>query len=526
MNAPDGPSLIGRQVAGYRVEELIGRGGMATVYRAFDLRLGRQVALKVLTPQLALDERFRQRFVRESRLVAGLDHPHIIPIYEADEADELLFIAMRYVEGRDLRALLDAEGPLSLARANRILSQVAAALDTAHHRGLVHRDVKPANILISGTAGDEHVYLSDFGLTKYTDSLSGLTGQGQFVGTPRYIAPEQITGDPVDGRCDEYALGCVAYEILTGVPPFQRDTQLALLYAHVSEVAAPVTSYRAELTPAIDVVLARALAKTPRARYEGCLEFVHALRDVISTGSSVLTRESGFGQADTVPPATGRLPSGPVTTDQPRSGWLRRLSGVRLAVLAGSIGLIVALLAVLAVVTGGPGTKRYPGSTAVPFSFAYPGSWQARTHADIFAVVSPAADRFEALLQTPVSADWTQLNRLVSGDPGQAQAIFAGVNDTLSTTGTPQAIQQSLQSLLPGKVDYMSSPASLTVGGRPAVRVDGVVSDPEQGGKLEFSSYIMQLRGEPAAFLTFFCAPAHCHPGQNQSSAESVTFTS
>ncbi|HEY9525089.1 MAG TPA: serine/threonine-protein kinase, partial [Thermopolyspora sp.] len=281
------PPLVGTRMGDYLIESVVGRGGMATVYRARDQRLNRLVALKVLAPQLAHDPRFRDRFVRESRLVASIDHPHIIPIYEAGEANELLFIAMRYVEGRDLRRLIQAEGPLPVARANRLFSQIASALDSAHLNGLVHRDVKPANILVARgpTAGDaesDHVYLTDFGLTKSTYSQEGLTSQGQFMGTPRYVAPEQIRGLPVDGRSDLYAFACVVYEALTGQPPFQRDTELALLYAHVSHEPPPLTPYRPDLPHAANGVMFQALAKSPTERYATCQQFVTALRDAIS----------------------------------------------------------------------------------------------------------------------------------------------------------------------------------------------------------------------------------------------------
>jgi serine/threonine protein kinase len=207
--------LIGKQIAGYRIEREVGRGGMAVVYRAKDLRLDRTVALKLLAPELARNDTFRKRFTHESRVAAAIDHPHIVPVFEAGETDGVLYIAMRYVAGRDLRHLLDREGPLAIADATRIAIQVASALDAAHDHGLVHRDVKPGNILVAaGTDSDhpEHVYLTDFGLTKKSLSLTGFTSVGQFVGTLDYVAPEQISGRPVDGRCDVYSLACVVHE--------------------------------------------------------------------------------------------------------------------------------------------------------------------------------------------------------------------------------------------------------------------------------------------------------------------------
>ncbi|MFF8289561.1 serine/threonine-protein kinase [Streptomyces sp. NPDC016309] len=277
--------LVGKQIADYRVEDEIGRGGMAVVYRARDLRLDRSVALKLLAPELARNDTFRKRFAHESRVAAAIDHPHIVPVFEAGEAEGVLYIAMRYVAGQDLRALLDREGPLPPDKAGRIAAQVASALDAAHAHDLVHRDVKPGNILVApGTDSEhpEHAYLTDFGLTKKSLSLTGFTSVGQFVGTLDYVAPEQISGRPVDGRCDVYSLGCVVFETLAGVPPFRRDDDMALLWAHQYDPAPPLTGERRGLPAAVDAVLGKALAKTPDERYETCLQFVAELRAALA----------------------------------------------------------------------------------------------------------------------------------------------------------------------------------------------------------------------------------------------------
>ncbi|MGX5185381.1 serine/threonine-protein kinase [Streptomyces avermitilis] len=273
--------LVGTQIASYRVEREIGRGGMAVVYCARDLRLDRMVALKLLAPEMARNDIFRRRFTHESRVAAAIDHPHIVPIFEAGEMDGVLYIAMRYVSGLDLRALLDRDGPLPAVTALRIAAQVASALDAAHEHDLVHRDVKPGNILVAqGTDSDhpEHVYLTDFGLTKKSLSLTGFTTVGEFVGTLDYVAPEQISGRPVDGRCDLYSLACVVYETLAGGPPFQRDEDIALLWAHQYDSPPALSEKRPGTPPAMDAVLAKALAKVPEDRYGSCLEFVAALR--------------------------------------------------------------------------------------------------------------------------------------------------------------------------------------------------------------------------------------------------------
>ncbi|MYT20181.1 protein kinase, partial [Streptomyces sp. SID7760] len=286
MTAPGPPGgrpgeLRGKRIAGYLVESEIGRGGMAVVYLARDLRLDRPVALKLLAPELARNDVFRQRFAHESKVAAAIDHPHIVPVFEAGETEGLLYIAMRYVPGQDLRALLDRTGPLPVETAARIAGQVASALDAAHAHDLVHRDVKPGNILVAeGTDSEhpEHVYLTDFGLTKKSLSLTGFTSVGQFVGTLDYVAPEQISGKPVDGRCDVYSLGCVVHETLTGSPPFRRDDDMALLWAHQFDPPPRVSSLRPGLPAAVDGVLAKALAKSPDDRWNSCLEFTGALR--------------------------------------------------------------------------------------------------------------------------------------------------------------------------------------------------------------------------------------------------------
>jgi YVTN family beta-propeller protein len=286
---------IGTTLAGYRIERLLGRGGMSVVYLAEDLRLGRRVALKLLAPELAADERFRERFLRESRVAASLDHSNVIPIYEAGEAEGLLYIAMRYVEGTVLKAIIRDEAPLPPAEALQLVAQAAGALDLAHSRGLVHRDVKPGNILLAeegGRGAARHVYLSDFGLTKQATSESGLTETGHFVGTAEYIAPEQIEHGEVGGWSDVYALTCVLFECLTGEPPFRRDSLMAMLWAHVHDAPPAATERQPGLPNAIDAVLARGLAKSPRDRYGTCAELVAGARAALRLGEPAVAPPS------------------------------------------------------------------------------------------------------------------------------------------------------------------------------------------------------------------------------------------
>ncbi len=287
--SPSADGRIGSRVADYRIESLLGRGGMSVVYLAEDLRLRRRVALKVLAREPASDVRFRERFLRESELAASLDHPNIIPIYEAGEGDGCLFIAMRYVEGTDLKALLRTQGALEPSHALAVAAQIADALDAAHEHGLVHRDVKPSNVLL-GPRG--HCYLSDFGLTKSASESGGLT-RG-FVGSVDYVAPEQIRGEEVDGRADLYSFGCLLFECLTGDVPFAQASEVEVIYAQLEEEPPRPSELVSGLPAALDAPLVRAMAKLPDDRYATCRELVAAAAD--SLGLAVLPASSVTGR--------------------------------------------------------------------------------------------------------------------------------------------------------------------------------------------------------------------------------------
>jgi serine/threonine-protein kinase len=265
---------IGTELGGYRIVEQVGRGGTSVVYRAEHVRLGRTAALKLLSPGLG-EADFSERFLRESRLAASLDHPSIVPVYDAGEEDGLLYIAMAFVDGTDLKTLIREEGRLPLVRAFGIVGQMASALDAAHTRGLVHRDVKPANILVGP---EDRAYLSDFGAVKELAS-AGMTRTGTFVGTIEYCAPEQIEGGDVDGRTDVYALGCVLYEALTGEPPFHRPSEVAVLNAHLHAPPPQLSKTAPDLPGALDPVIAKALSKSPLDRYATCGELVAAAKE-------------------------------------------------------------------------------------------------------------------------------------------------------------------------------------------------------------------------------------------------------
>ena len=340
---------LGTDLGSYHIEAVLGRGGMGVVYLAEHARLGRKVALKIVAPGYSDDARLRARFIRESKMAAALDHPNILPIYEADEAEGVLFIAMRLVEGADLATRL-RDGPLPPRQALHLLAQVAAALDAAHARGLIHRDVKPANVLIAAAAGPDgtdHAYLTDFGLTKRGGSESSLTAVGAFAGTLAYIAPEQVEGRDVDGRSDQYSLAAMAFECLTGRVAFERDTDIALAMAHVRDAPPSAHGLRAELPDAVDDVLARAMAKKPDDRYPSCGAFVAALRTALAI-------------SDTHPvPSLPSLPS-------------RLGAGRRRPVIAGAAALLALIAAGLWF--GGAFSAATPSPSLSPTQLAGPTS--------------------------------------------------------------------------------------------------------------------------------------------------------
>src|SRR3954452_4330535 len=301
-----------RMLVHYRLDEVIGRGGMGVVYLAFDTRLERRVAVKIMAPEVASDSSFRVRFEREARMAAAIDHPNIIPIYDTGNADGVLYLAMRYVQGTDLRAVIVDGGALASDRAVSVLRQVASALDAAHAQGIVHRDVKPANILIASGAGPDeadHVYLTDFGLTKrFSQASRALTATGQFVGTIDYVAPEQVERRDIDGRADEYSLVCVMYERLTGEVPFAETADVATLFAHVQQQPPPVTIVRPDLPMEVDEAIGRAMAKSRDDRFGTCGEFVVAVRDALGTWGSRARRPDA---------AEGTVVAGPPTRPPP-----------------------------------------------------------------------------------------------------------------------------------------------------------------------------------------------------------------
>jgi tRNA A-37 threonylcarbamoyl transferase component Bud32/CheY-like chemotaxis protein len=299
MAEPADPRL-GTEIAGYRIEERIGRGGMGVVYRAQHMNLQRRAAIKIIAPEFADTKGFRSRFIREARIAAALQHPNIVTVYDAGQSGQTLYIAMQYIRGSDLAAILNEEGRLRPYRAIDVCRQVASALDAAHGMALIHRDVKPGNVLIEG----RRAYLTDFGLTKRSGgSKSGLTQAGELVGTIHYVAPEQIEGGDVDTRTDVYSLACLLFHCLTGHVPFERETDVAVIYAHLSETPPKLTDVRPELPAGLDAVIAKGLDKSPDRRFQSCSDLMSAARVVIDAAGPL---------ADTVPgrgvPAGGDTP--------------------------------------------------------------------------------------------------------------------------------------------------------------------------------------------------------------------------
>ena len=349
----------GDEIGGYRIEVLAGRGGMGLVYRARQRRPDRVVAIKVIAPELAADPDFRARFEQESATAAEIEHPNVIPVYEVGEEDGLLFIAMRFVQGVDLGGLLRQAGRLAPQRAGRLISQVADALDAAHAQGLVHRDVKPGNILV---AAGEHVYLTDFGLTKKSSDSRGMTKTGMFVGIVDYIAPEQVEGRRVDARADVYALGCVTYEVLAGAVPFPRDSDIAKIFAHVNDTPPPLRDVPAPLAAAV----MRAMAKRPEDRFQSAGDFGRAViagavgRTDVGDDRTVATGAAAIADPDAPTVIAGLVPTELAAASGPPRGRPRSWAlGLGALLLTAVVGVGVAL----ALGSGGSGPTTSTSST-------------------------------------------------------------------------------------------------------------------------------------------------------------------
>ncbi|MDX6633951.1 MAG: hypothetical protein QOF06_154 [Solirubrobacterales bacterium] len=344
----------GDEFAGYRIERRLGRGGMGILYLALEPGLERRVALKLIAPEAASDEVFARRFAEESRIAASIEHPNVVPIYAAGEEDGVPWIAMRFVAGSDLQRRIAREGRLEPPDAVALIAQVGNGLDAIHSAGLVHRDVKPANVLLSGEAGAEHAYITDFGVARNVATQSGLTQTGRFVGTLDYVAPEQISGEAIDARVDVYALGCLLFKLLTGEVPFPREGEAARLYAHLHDPPPAPSLYAPAVSMALDDVVVRAMSKSREDRYPSAGDLGRAAEAALSgTAISIPERTVATGAAATVErrspepgpreAGTAKLPDKPKRPRRP------------LLIAGGSLALIAAVVVAVALASGGGG---------------------------------------------------------------------------------------------------------------------------------------------------------------------------
>jgi len=380
----DGPRSIelseGDRFAGYRIERLLGRGGMGVLYLAVEPGLERRVALKLIAPEAAADEVFARRFTEESRIAASIEHPNVVPIYAAGEEGGVPFIAMRYVSGSDLGRRVAREGRLQPGLAAALIAQVGNGLDAIHAAGLVHRDVKPANVLLAGAGGEDHAYITDFGVARNVATESGLTQTGRFVGTLDYVAPEQISGGQVDARADVYALGCLLFKLLTGEVPFPKDGEAARLYAHLNDPPPAPSLYAPALPMALDDVVIRAMSKVPGDRYPSAGDLGRAAvaalsgerpalaERTVATGAAAIA-ESPSLEPPTAPASRGDEPplgqeaeTARLSDSKPSLPSLAGSAGRRrLLVLAGVTAIVAFVLAVVAL--GGGGDPDPPAVT-------------------------------------------------------------------------------------------------------------------------------------------------------------------
>ena len=413
---------IGTVIAGYRIESRIGRGGMGVVYRAHHLSLGRQAALKVIAPDLAESSGFRERFSREARVAAALAHPNIVTVYDAGEVDGTLYLAMQYIEGSDLARMLSEDGRLRPYRAIDVCRQIAGALDAAHLQGLIHRDVKPANVLIAGRVA----YLTDFGLTKrIAGTTIPLTQAGDVVGTIHYTAPEQIEGRDVTGRSDVYSLGCVLYHCLTGRMPYERDTDVAVIYAHLSEEPPRPSLVRPELPSGLDGVIAKALDKSPDRRFESCAAMMTAARGAVDAVGPL---------SETMPPRR----TGSVTSDV--SAAVEGMRDVAAAARRSRVllaGVDASTRAIAKVALGGRVDVRETATA---------GAMDAARDVRPDLVILGAAEIMSALRADPLTRDSKVL--LVVDENAGRDPRAAGADERLATPFSPLQLQVKLRKLL------------------------------------------------------------------------------
>jgi serine/threonine protein kinase len=514
---------VGQQVAGYRIESYVARGGMAVVYRARDLTLGRPVALKLIAPELSSDERFRSRFVLESEAAASLDHPNVLPIYQAGEVDGLLYIAMRYVDGEDLGQALRRRGPLSVGDALPLITQVAGALDAAHGRGLVHRDVKPGNVLLA-TAIDPteppHVYLTDFGLTKRTMSLTGATTAGHFLGTVDYVSPEQITGAPVDARADIYSLGCVVFEVLAGAPPFERDSEAAVLYSHLAAPRPRLSDYVDNVAPAVDRALEATMAIDPDDRPDSCramvLELRQAFRDVPECASGHRDVRSSHPQlvdksrspADDPVLGDRETRSQRLARQGPASAALARRRRTRVGTLVALAALAVVVAGVLLITVRRDEPWRFSGTEAKPFALTHPPTWDFHPASD--AVMYAATPRHLVGIFTDGDPrQWDLAGHVATAQPGRLVGVMLKHDMGAIPLSTPAQAVDAIRAVPAFQHATLGAPVRTRVDGSSGWRLDGTLSNPHPGRtprRLAYRYYLVPVEGA-TAHVVFFALP-------------------
>jgi hypothetical protein len=341
----------GDEFAGYRIERRLGRGGMGVLYLAVEPGLERHVALKLIAPEAAADEVFTRRFAEESRVAASIEHPNVVPIYAAGREGEVPFIAMRYVSGADLAQRLAREGRLEPRAAVELIAQIGNGLDAIHAAGLVHRDVKPANVLLSGGDRAEHAYITDFGVARNVSTESGLTQTGRFVGTLDYVAPEQISGGAVDARADVYALGCLLFKLLTGEVPFPKESEAARLFAHLNDPPPAPSLYVPAVSMALDDVAIRAMSKGPEDRYPSAGDLGRAAQAALRGEQPALperTVATGAAATRTTETIAVEDTAGPTAVAEPKP-----TSGRRRLMLGGVVLVLIAVVAAVALSSGG-----------------------------------------------------------------------------------------------------------------------------------------------------------------------------
>ncbi|MCV2491523.1 protein kinase [Geodermatophilus sp. YIM 151500] len=554
----------GAAFAHYEIRSVVGRGGMGVVYQARDVRLDRTVALKLLAPEFTAHENFRARFLRESRLAAAVDHPNIIPIYEAGDADGTLFIAMRFVRGVDLRSEIDHGRYLEPPVALDLLRQVADALDAAHAAGLVHRDVKPGNVLLTAPAptGRRHAYLTDFGLTRRSASISGLTATGQFLGTLDYVAPEQIRGEAVDGRADVYSFACMAYRVLVGQQPFGSEDDVALMWAHLSRTPPRAASVRPELAGDVDDALAAGLAKAREDRPRTCGELVDLMEGrepqpgtaVAPPGPERAPDEepwagsrsdrpshpsfpsrpagspSGAGRRAGPPPAgrpaRANPPRGPVPAGRPgpgrsaphapphrpaaadggpRPGPPRRGGRSRaVAAAAGALAVLaVAATAGVVLLTGGEDWTTV-SADGVPYTLEVPEDWTQQLHDAGDSSVSVFSPTDLTALFADEPAGMAAAAEAAGADPGSVVGLAIYHRPRLDGD-TAAAQLPAAQALLPGQDADLRPGDASTVGDLPATGMTGTLG---LGGDASLQLRVWSVESSPRQLLVFFAPPS------------------